>query len=953
MSALSLALAHFTRTCPLCAPSATPAQVLELLERGPSDVVIAVAEGPRPVGLVRRQRLQAVTWSSAASSPRAVAASFSEARTADAVTALDFIEPLAILPAHLPLADLGQHLQTGELTLESACAVVDAEGSVLGLLDWGQVLQTLLVGVPAASAEPPPTPIQELAALRLLLNQLPLPIALQTLAGETLWPNHAWQEQLTELPISGPGASPQSWCHCEELPARTPDRPELAEPSRSASQLPDRVWQFAQLPLTLRTERPVPQPEALLLVLATDVTEQRQLCKELSAKNADLVQLNRLKDEFLACISHELKTPLTAVMGLSSLLKDRKLGDLNHRQQRYAQLIYQSGRQLMNVVNDILDLTRLETGQMRLNLETVNVRGVCERVYQQAQLKISGRDSTMPGDLPAIRFSLEIEAGLETIVADELRLRQMLVHLLENALKFTPPGGEVGMRVSRWQGWIDFTVWDTGIGIPESAQHLIFQKFQQLESPLTRQYEGTGLGLVLTQRLARAHGGDISFISKVGEGSQFTLLLPPAPPERERLQFTSESLNQLVLIVEAVPPYIERLTRQLHKLGYRVAIARSGTEALEKARQVQPRVILLNPLLPQLSGWDVLTLLKADPRTQNIPIVVTATRAERQQALRNGATGFLSLPVKAEELQASLGKLREHAPRRRDLTLLQLAPNTQTPDHHSSIFVAELGRALNAKAAGLNCRILEAGDLEQASILARVWRPDVLLLDGGRLSDPAAYLEAVVQHSSLASLPLVTLDAPTTAAANQFSQLAVYPCLVPIDEVGVEALLQAIQVAAGLAVQHNILLVSSTLESATDAPPAPGRTDELLQALVQYLQTAGLRSLLATSWSEVYHQIQQHNVDLLVVDLGKQRPSGEWLASLQQLQGLEFRPPVLVLVHPQAAPEAEPEIARAVTVIANRIIHCPPQSMAELLTEMNQLLEQAGNRSQLAPYRPQ
>ncbi|NJO21227.1 MAG: HAMP domain-containing histidine kinase, partial [Spirulinaceae cyanobacterium RM2_2_10] len=128
-----------------------------------------------------------------------------------------------------------------------------------------------------------------------------------------------------------------------------------------------------------------------------DVTEQRQLCKELSAKNADLIQLNRLKDEFLACISHELKTPLTAVMGLSSLLKDRKLGDLNARQQRYAQLIYQSGRQLMSVVNDILDLTRLETGQLQLNLEPVKLVTVCERAYQQAQLKLSGRDSTTPG----------------------------------------------------------------------------------------------------------------------------------------------------------------------------------------------------------------------------------------------------------------------------------------------------------------------------------------------------------------------------------------------------------------------------------------------------------------------------------------------------------------------------------------------------------------------------
>ncbi|NJO21226.1 MAG: response regulator [Spirulinaceae cyanobacterium RM2_2_10] len=551
--------------------------------------------------------------------------------------------------------------------------------------------------------------------------------------------------------------------------------------------------------------------------------------------------------------------------------------------------------------------------------------------------------------MPAVRFSLEIEAGLESIVADELRLRQMLVHLLENALKFTPLEGAVGLRISSWQGWVDFTVWDTGIGIPESAQHLIFQKFQQLESPLTREYEGTGLGLVLTQRLARAHGGEISFISKVGEGSQFTLLLPPVPPRLDRqrsLRAATEPPNQLVLVVEAVPQYIERLTRQLQKLGYRVAIARSGTEALEKARQVQPRAILLNPLLPLLSGWDVLTLLKADARTQDIPVIVTATRAERRQALQNGADSFLSLPVKADELLTSLGDLRDRHPARRDLTLLRLSPNTQVPDGHSSIFVAELGRALNAKAAGLNCRILEADDLEQASILARVWRPDVLLLDGGGLSNPTAYLEALVQYESVAQLPLIALDAAATAAANQFTQLAVYPCLIPIDEQGIEALLQAIQVAAGIVPQPNVLLIGSQPPLITTAPAVLDATDlsapsfdELLQALVQYLQTAGLRSLLATSWAEVYCQIQQHNVDLLVVDLGKRTPEPEWLSGLQQLQQLSSGPPVLVLSHHTELPDApDTALTETVRAIATQIIHCPSQSMSELLAQIHQLL---------------
>jgi len=216
-------------------------------------------------------------------------------------------------------------------------------------------------------------------------------------------------------------------------------------------------------------------PTQLWLILAQDITEQQHLARELTAKNADLIQLNRLKDEFLACISHELRTPLTAVLGLSSLLKDQTLGELNQRQVHYAQLIYQSGRHLMTVVNDILDLTRMETGQLELVLEPVNIPNICQHAYDQAcQLRLASEPETeadAASQLPS--FSLEIEPGLDLIVVDELRLKQMLVHLLSNALKFTDVGRAIGLKVGYWGGWIAFTVWDTGIGIPADKQHLI------------------------------------------------------------------------------------------------------------------------------------------------------------------------------------------------------------------------------------------------------------------------------------------------------------------------------------------------------------------------------------------------------------------------------------------------------------------------------------------------
>lgn len=651
----------------------------------------------------------------------------------------------------------------------------------------------------------------------------------------------------------------------------------------------ERIWRFAKIPLnspelrmlttsdTAFTNLQSEHSTDLWLILATDVTEQQQLCKELAAKNADLIQLNRLKDEFLACISHELKTPLTAVLGLSRLLVDGQIGELNERQARYAGLIHQSGRHLMSVVNDILDLTRMETGQMELTLTHAKISAVCDRALKEAKA-MHAQSSKVPlhsqqqAETLQHKFSLSIEPGLDEIVADELRLRQMLVHLLSNAFKFTETGGEIGLRVSRWEGWIAFTVWDTGIGIPEHQQHLIFQKFQQLENPLTRQFEGTGLGLVLTRALARLHGGDVSFLSREGKGSQFTLLLPPSPPKtgfgeektwgQEIDQGKSQSLKssfhaskpghltpalssdrygrhkhttqagkafgqsplgergavavnqktsrqvvqketiknsgarnclanaspqeacatphhptssqRLVLVVEAVSRYIEQLTEQLTGLGYRVVIARSGCEAVEKARRLQPKAIFLNPLLPMLSGWDVLTLLKSDAATHHIPVIVTATAAEKEQVFANSADGFLSLPVQHSFLRPLVEKLFATPEAKQHETNGAGKTPTNTP--------LRILRLVNQDSQVVQQpllpehRVIEVDDFDQAELLTRVWQFDVVLLDG-EIKQPQAYLQQLRRRSCLAAIPLVTCDVETTQTASQMTGLSVFPCL--------------------------------------------------------------------------------------------------------------------------------------------------------------------------------
>lgn len=820
MSNPSLTLDRFMRRIPVEEPTTNLVAALTKFQSNPSEIIAIASKEGLPLGIIRSQVLLDRILKH---SPDNLTAGLKNTTLAR-IKLKSLMEPIAILPARMSVSEFWRSWQEHYLDTSSNLLhiLVDDEGKLLGLLDLWSLSRSLLTQrdeTPAKSS----LPFEGLFFQ--LLEQIPLPMMVYASGGGICYQNSNWREQIGEfcpfdegsfcpLMLESPIQTPQhvstslvnrgesipkdshhlSTQLLEFIPeilvaSAVANSLKLSSVSSQPKNLDNRAWQFLKLPFnelgnSLEAELFKLQNinSSLWLVVATDVTEHQQLCQELSAKNADLVQLNRLKDEFLACISHELKSPLTAVLGLSSLLKEQKLGELNQRQVHYAQLIYQSGRQLMGLVNDLLDLTRLETGQLKLNPVTVSIKTLCEQAYAAiAQKSQEKTDRT-------ISFRLDIEAGLETIVADELRLRQILVHLLDNAVKFTPEGQEIGLKVNRWENWLAFTVWDKGIGIPEEHQHLIFQKFQQLESPLTRQFEGTGLGLFLAQRLAKAHGGDISFISKIGQGSQFTLLLPPNPTDTP----PSQQRYPLVLVVESKPKAIEDLTEKLIELECRVAIARTGTEALEKARQLQPHAILLNPNLPLLSGWDVLTLLKSDRQTKQIRVILTHTQPQKLNN-NHGVSGYLDLPVNREALRSIL-KEKEVQLSLKNLTILHL--------HLESEFSTDKGLGFKIDLATINQlsqmshRIIEADDLEQAEMLASVWKIDVVVLEGSISETSLNYLQLLGECEQLSKLPLVTLDAKTTEAANRVGNLYVFPCLLPTDSQNGDRLLQVIQIAA-------------------------------------------------------------------------------------------------------------------------------------------------------------
>lgn len=850
----------------------------ELLKHSGEHAILyqtAAAAQSQPVGVLSLDALLSVLRSPQFSRGGAEAAI---ARLQDLLDRFpDLLEPMALLPPNLAPLEIQQRLEhscvphwgidLGELAGGDRVRPMP-EPSRWGLLNRLQLLQwlteqRLTAPLPPCPNSPPEFYTSQLKTLVDLVEQLPLPLMLQTRTGQVLAQNTLWRTQIGQESVEAIAPFPSSPVDLDPLSEDTPPTPVEALPQfrpadavhgetgaarcevRAISALraiaPDwqtptpeqsdghffsrlcvctqdngeeQVWELIKVPLLLPREtfRTLGEDNEIWLVAAQDRTEQHQYARQLAVKTADLEQLTRFKNEFLSCISHEMKTPLTALLGLSTLLKDQLLGPLNERQLRYAQLIYQSGRHLMMIVNDILDVSRIETGQLHLKLESVAIETICWQSYNQAcqwqsvEEEALRRSRAMAGpDTSGPPFELYIQPGLKTLIADPLRLRQMLSNLLCNSLQFTEVGS-IGLEVEVWGRWLSFTVWDTGIGIAADQQVLLFQTFHPAEAA-ARKGEGTGLGLALTQRLARLHGGELSFISRQGTGSWFTLLLPVVPPQALGTPLglgcpLPPNAKPLVLVAIADVTGLDSLLKGLQPLGCGVAIARTGPESLEKIRLLQPTAVLISPQLPLLAGWDVLTLTKASPETRSIPIWMIGSAVEEAQAISTGADGFLTLTLPPEELQRQLRPLLNLEPTPSQptvFTVLHLRVGTTFATTAPDVTpTPELSHLLQ----DYPCRLLEVDDLDQADLLARVWHPDLILLEG-ELPDPGSFLQQFSQYERLRSLPLVTLTPENTQAANQIEGLTVYPCLASLapgrDGRGPDALslLQVMQVALG------------------------------------------------------------------------------------------------------------------------------------------------------------
>ena len=483
--------------------------------------------------------------------------------------------------------------------------------------------------------------------------------------------------------------------------------------------------------------------------------DRRHLIVQLEESNAALQEANKHKSVFLANMSHELRTPLNAIIGFSELLTDAREGQFDQATRaRFLGQILTSGKHLLNLINDILDLSKVEAGQMELRLQTVVVSEIIDQVTKTVEPLVNKKE---------IRVQTQLDWAGE-MLADAGKLKQMLLNLVSNAIKFTAEGGTVTIKSSRLREIVEISVADTGIGIADNDQKEIFKEFHQVDHGPGRKHEGTGLGLALTKRFALLHGGDVRVTSQVDKGSVFTLTLPlrsnaVAVPAIETVHMNGHSAGPLVLVVEDDPAAAELLARQLIEAGYRTEVARTGTEAVAKAKELQPAAITLDIILPEVDGWEVITRLKSDAATSAIPVVVVSVVDNPELGIALGAIDYFVKPVEAKELIARLARFNlKQTPGNGEVKVLVV--DDEAANRHW------LARALEPE----GFTVLPAAGGKEAIDLAKAQKPDLVLLD---LMMPEVtgfdVVEALRADPSTRETPIMVLTAMNLTEADKRS----------------------------------------------------------------------------------------------------------------------------------------------------------------------------------------
>jgi signal transduction histidine kinase/DNA-binding response OmpR family regulator len=483
-------------------------------------------------------------------------------------------------------------------------------------------------------------------------------------------------------------------------------------------------------------------PEGGCIIIYTDITERKRYEEALTTARDQAEAMSLTKSAFVASMSHELRTPLNAIIGLTEMMVSNAPRFGTEKAAEPLRRVHRAGTHLLSLINQVLDLSKIEAGKLELSPETVNLAPLLEDVIGTArQLAEQNKN----------RLVVESPENLGSLTVDPMRLRQILLNLLSNACKFTKQG-EVKLRVKKvvdGRNWIEIAVADTGIGMTAEQQAKLFEEFTQADSSTARQYGGTGLGLAITRKLARMMGGDVTVRSEPGKGSVFTVRLPGSAEAQARSATGSDGRRSptadRVLVIDDDATARELIADHLKAEGFSVATAAGGVEGLKLARELRPTAITLDVIMPDLDGWSVLATLRQDAELADIPVIMITIVDEHRRGIALGAAGYLTKPVDRERLHRLVSRFRAQVPPTRVLLVEDDAVQRER---------------MRGWLEGPQWTVREAENGREALKRIQESKPDVILLDLMMPEmDGFAVVAALQKEAAWRDIPVIVITA--------------------------------------------------------------------------------------------------------------------------------------------------------------------------------------------------
>ncbi len=575
--------------------------------------------------------------------------------------------------------------------------------------------------------------------------------------------------------------------------------------------------------------------------------------EELSIQNREVERANRLKSEFLASMSHELRTPLNTILGFSELLSEERAGALNDKQKRFVTHIQRDANHLLELINDILDLSKIEAGRLELRLEPFAMAVAVAEVLTSIRPLAAAKSITVDSD---------VDTSL-VLPADRLRFKEILYNLLSNAIKFTPAGGRIWIESTVESGSVRFLVGDTGIGIAPADQREIFESFRQASATTKGVREGTGLGLAITKRLVEHHGGKIWVESEPGKGSRFFFTLPvsagPGTVGETEPGVETTPVGPLLLITSHHAGWREEAAHLLERGGFATNIAASGADAFYKAKDLRPDLILLDMDLTGKSGWETLHDLRTAPETIGIPVIIVSTVDERKMGEALGAAACLTKPLAKEALLHAVNKTLKLDD---SLRVLIVDDDPETRELIKDTLGAEGHTPLTAQNTNEALRILERSNID-AIVLD-------LLLPG---RNGFEFLTEIRAQEKWKAVPVMVLTVKDLDERERAALTAQSATLFKKGTGWRPALLANLRRLAGKNSRKRVLV-------ADDNPAGRELVREILNDIVSSLEEA-------SNGSEALEKIRQSPPDLVLLDI--QMPEMDGFQVLREIR----RDPVL------------------------------------------------------------